>query len=73
MRYSAPTFTHCPMCSPGIVSIAPRSRGGVRAVFLMPAITSLVASVFVDDVADHVERRTLSGGAPRHALPYGSP
>jgi len=40
-----------------------RSRVVFGAVFLMPAITSLVASVFVDDVADHVEARTLSGGA----------
>ena len=49
-----------------IVSIAAGLGVVFGAVFLMPAITSLVASVFVDEVADHVELRTLSGGAPRH-------
>ena len=48
-----------------IVSIAAGFGVVFGAVFLMPAITSLVASVFVDEVADHVER-TLSGGTSRH-------
>src|SRR5207247_10127589 len=39
-----------------IVSIAAGLGVVLGAVFLMPAITSLVASLFVDDVADHVER-----------------
>lgn len=39
-----------------IVSTCARPRRRARRHFLMPAITSLVASVFVDDVADHVER-----------------
>src|SRR6202049_5404931 len=39
-----------------IVSIAAGLGVVLGAVFLMPAITSLVASVFVDEVADHVER-----------------
>src|ERR1700682_2951510 len=39
-----------------IVSIAAGLGVVVGAVFQMPAITSLVASVFLDAVADHVER-----------------
>lgn len=41
------------------------------AVFLMPAITSLVASVFVDDVADVVEREHYPAERPGVALPIG--
>ena len=41
------------------------------AVFLMPAITSLVASVFVDDVADVVEREHYPAERPGAALPIG--
>jgi len=39
------------------------------AVMLMPAITSLVASFFVDDVADHVEREHYPAERPGVALP----
>src|SRR6201746_2422402 len=48
-----------------IVSIAAGLGVVLGAVFLMPAITSLVASVFVDDVADHVEREHYPGARPR--------
>ncbi len=41
------------------------------AVFLMPAITSLVASVFVDDVADIVEREHYPAERPGTAFPLG--
>jgi len=41
------------------------------AVFLMPAITSLVASVFVDEAADHVEREHYPAERPGSALPLG--
>ena len=41
------------------------------AVFLMPAITSLVASVFVDDVADIVEREHYPAERVGVALPFG--
>ena len=41
------------------------------AIFLMPAITSLVASVFVDDVADIVEREHYPAERPGTALPFG--
>jgi CysZ protein len=52
-----------------VISIA----AGVGVVFggilLMPAITSLVASIFVDDVADHVEREYYPAEIPGTALP----
>jgi CysZ protein len=41
------------------------------AIFLMPAITSLVASVFVDDVADIVELEHYPAERPGTALPFG--
>jgi uncharacterized protein involved in cysteine biosynthesis len=41
------------------------------AIFLMPAITSLVAGVFVDDVADIVEREHYPAERAGTALPFG--
>lgn len=52
-----------------IVSIAAGLGVVFGAVFLMPAVTSLVASVFVDDVADHVERKDYPAEMPGKALP----
>lgn len=40
----------------------------VGSVFLMPAVTSLVASIFVDDVADVVERQSYPAEQPGAAL-----
>ena len=54
-----------------IVSIAAGLGVVFGAVFLMPAITSLVASVFVDEVADHVEREHYPAERPGMALPFG--
>ena len=54
-----------------IVSIAAGLGIVVGAVFLMPAITSLVASVFVDEIADHVERKHYPAELPGAALPFG--
>jgi len=54
-----------------IVSIAAGLGVVLGAVFLMPAITSLVASVFVDEVADHVEREHYPAEHPGVALPFG--
>src|SRR5882724_8254650 len=54
-----------------IISIAAGLGVVFGSVFLMPAITSLVASVFVDDVADHVEREHYPAERPGTALPYG--
>ena len=54
-----------------IVSIAAGLGVVFGAVFLMPAITSLVASVFVDEVADHVELEYYPAERPGTALPLG--
>jgi CysZ protein len=54
-----------------IVSIAAGLGIVLGAIFLMPAITSLVASVFVDEVADHVERENYPAERPGVALPLG--
>ena len=54
-----------------IVSIAAGLGVVVGAIFLMPAITSLVASFFVDDVADIVEREHYPAEKPGVALPVG--
>ncbi|HEY3794381.1 MAG TPA: sulfate transporter family protein [Bradyrhizobium sp.] len=54
-----------------IVSIAAGLGVVFGAVLLMPAITSLVASVFVDDVADQVEREHYPAEHPGMALPFG--
>ncbi len=54
-----------------IVSIAAGLGVVFGAVLLMPAITSLVASVFVDEVADHVEREHYPAERPGAALPLG--
>src|SRR5579863_6875086 len=54
-----------------VISISAGLGVVVGAVFLMPAITSLVASVFVDEVADHVEREHYPAERPGVALPFG--
>ncbi|MDR3469986.1 MAG: sulfate transporter family protein [Xanthobacteraceae bacterium] len=41
------------------------------AVLLMPTITSLVASFFVDEIAEHVERESYPDDPPGAALPVG--
>ncbi len=53
-----------------IASIAAGLGIVVGAIFLMPAITALVASVFVDDVADIVEREHYPADRPGMALPF---
>jgi CysZ protein len=54
-----------------IISIAAGLGVVFGAVVLMPAITSLVASVFVDEVADHVEREHYPAERLGVALPVG--
>ncbi len=54
-----------------IVSIAAGLGVVFGAVFLMPAITSLVASFFVDEVAEHVETEYYPAERPGVALPFG--
>jgi CysZ protein len=41
----------------------------VGSIFLMPAVTGLMASFFADEVAEQVERRHYPGDPPGHALP----
>ncbi|GGI30752.1 sulfate transporter family protein [Bradyrhizobium guangdongense] len=53
-----------------IISIAAGFGVVFGSVFLMPAITSLVASFFVDDVADIVEREYYPAERPGMALPF---
>jgi len=52
-----------------IVSIAAALGIVVGSVFLMPAVTALVASVFVDEVADEVERVHYPADKPGAAMP----
>jgi uncharacterized protein involved in cysteine biosynthesis len=53
-----------------VVSIAAGLGVVLGGIFLMPAITSLVASLFVDEVADHVEREHYPAERPGAALPF---
>jgi len=53
------------------VSIAAGLGVVLGSIFLMPAITSFVASFFVDDVADLVEREHYPAERPGMALPIG--
>jgi len=52
-----------------ILSIAAGLGVVFGGIMLMPAITSLVASIFVDDVAEHVERAYYPAERPGQALP----
>ena len=54
-----------------IISIAAGLGVVLGGIFLMPAVTSLIASVFVDDVAEHVEREHYPAERPGNALPLG--
>lgn len=54
-----------------LVSIAAGLGVVLGGIFLMPAITSLIASFFVDEVADHVEREYYPAEYPGVALPLG--
>jgi uncharacterized protein involved in cysteine biosynthesis len=54
-----------------IISIAAGFGVVFGGIMLMPAITSLIASLFVDDVADLVEREYYPAERPGSALPVG--
>ena len=41
----------------------------VGSIFLMPAVTALIASFFADEIAEEVERRHYADESPGHALP----
>src|SRR5579862_2037556 len=53
-----------------IVSVAAGLGVVFGGILLMPAITSLVASFFVDEIADHVEREHYPAERPGIALPF---
>jgi uncharacterized protein involved in cysteine biosynthesis len=55
-----------------IISIVASLGVVLGAVFLMPAVTSLVASFFVDEIADHIERESYPTERPGTALPIGA-
>ena len=52
-----------------VLSIAAGLGIVLGGILLMPAITSAIASVFVDEVADHVEREYYPAERPGVALP----
>src|SRR6201981_418730 len=54
-----------------VVSIAAGLGVVLGGIFLMPAISSLVASFFVDDVGDLVEREYYPAEEPGMASPLG--
>ena len=53
-----------------IVSIAAGLGVVLGGIFLMPAVTSLIAGFFVDDVGDLVEREYYPAEEPGMALPF---
>jgi uncharacterized protein involved in cysteine biosynthesis len=53
-----------------IISIAAGLGVVFGGIMLMPAISSLIAGLFVDDVADHVEREYYPAERPGSALPF---
>jgi CysZ protein len=52
-----------------VLSIAAALGIVAGSIFLMPAVTGLMAGFFADDVAEEVERRYYPGDPPGHALP----
>jgi len=52
-----------------VISIAAALGIVAGSIFLMPAVSGLLASFFADDVAEQVERRHYPGDPPGHALP----
>jgi uncharacterized protein involved in cysteine biosynthesis len=52
-----------------VLSVAAALGVIVGSVLLMPAVTALMASFFVDDIAEQVERRHYPGEPEGHALP----
>ena len=52
-----------------ILSIAAALGVIAGSIFLMPAVTGLMASFFADEIAEEVERRYYPADPPGHALP----
>jgi len=42
------------------------------SIFLIPPVTSLIAGLYLDDIAELVERNTFPADAPGRALPVGT-
>jgi CysZ protein len=55
----------------GLLSIIAGLGIILGAVFLMPAVTAFVASFFVDEIAEEVERTHYPNDPPGKALPFG--
>ena len=55
----------------GLLSIIAGLGIILGAVFLMPAVTAFVASFFVDEIAEEVERTHYPTDPPGKALPFG--
>jgi CysZ protein len=63
-------MAHGPLAVVGwILAIAAAFGLVLGALFLMPAVTSLIASFFADEIADLVEREHYSADPPGAALP----
>ena len=52
-----------------ILSVAAALGIVAGSIFLMPAVTGLIAAFFADEVAEEVERRYYPDETPGHALP----
>ena len=52
-----------------VLSVAAALGIVAGSIFLMPAVTGLLASFFADEIAEEVERRHYPGEPPGHALP----
>jgi uncharacterized protein involved in cysteine biosynthesis len=55
-----------------VVSVAAALGIVAASIFLMPAVTGLLAGFFADDVAEEVERRYYPGDPPGHPLPVAT-
>jgi CysZ protein len=66
------TLVHWPVVALGWVLAFALGFGlFLGAIFLMPAVTSLVAGFFADEIAEHVEREHYPADPPGTALPLG--
>jgi len=64
------TTVHWPVVAFGwLLAVAVAFGIVAGAVFLMPAVTSLIASLFADEIAEHVEREYYPADPPGRALP----
>jgi uncharacterized protein involved in cysteine biosynthesis len=55
-----------------VLSVAAGLGVVVGSIFLMPAVTALMASFFVDEIAEQVEQRHYPDDPAGHALPFFS-